>query len=170
MYLYDIKEADKYLETNLDRLLVAGQENELANQQFAQYLLQMDPALVDQKVHALNDKIAPKIDCTACGNCCKTLLININTVGINQTPVQNTIKVFPNPANTHVTIDYGNFASLNGYQLKIENSLGQQVFQTAINQQSNYLDLSNWGGNGIYFVRLIDPQGNTVDIRKIVLQ
>ena len=78
MYLYAIKEADKYLETNLDRLLVAGQENELANQQFAQYLLQMDPALVDQKVHALNDKIAPKIDCTVCGNCCKTLLININ--------------------------------------------------------------------------------------------
>ena len=57
---------------------MAGQENELTNQQFGQYLLQMDPAAVDQKVHALNDKIAPKIDCTVCGNCCKTLLININ--------------------------------------------------------------------------------------------
>ena len=78
MYLYAIKEADKYLETNLEQLLVAGQENELANQQFAQFLLQMDPAEVDQKVHALNNKIASKIDCTACGNCCKTLLININ--------------------------------------------------------------------------------------------
>ena len=57
---------------------MAGQENELNNQQFGQFLLQMDPAVVDQKVHALNDKIAPKIDCTKCGNCCKTLLININ--------------------------------------------------------------------------------------------
>jgi Fe-S-cluster containining protein len=78
MYLYAIKEANKYLETNLEQLLVAGQENELANQQFAQFLLQLDPDLVDQKVHALNSEIAPKIDCTSCGNCCKTLLININ--------------------------------------------------------------------------------------------
>jgi hypothetical protein len=99
-----------------------------------------------------------------------TLLINVNTVGLNPNPIQNTIKVFPNPANTHISIDYGNYSSLSGYQLKIENSLGQVVFQTNINQQSNYLDLSNWGGNGIYFVRIIDPQGNTVDIRKIVLQ
>jgi len=99
-----------------------------------------------------------------------TLFINTQLTGINPPNNVNTIKVFPNPASTHITIDYGNFATLNGYQLKIENSLGQQVFQTAINQQSNYLNLSGWGGNGIYFVRLIDPQGNTVDIRKIVLQ
>ena len=57
---------------------MAGQENELNNQQFGQFLLQMDPAVGDQKVHALNDKIASIIDCTKCGNCCKTLLININ--------------------------------------------------------------------------------------------
>lgn len=56
----------------------AGEENQLANDQFAQFLLQMDPQEVDQKVQQLNSEIAPKIDCTACGNCCKTLLININ--------------------------------------------------------------------------------------------
>jgi hypothetical protein len=99
-----------------------------------------------------------------------TLIINTNLVGFNPVTYQNSIKIFPNPTNDHVTIDYGNFATLSGYQLKIENSLGQQVFQTTINQQSSYLNLSNWGGNGIYFVRLIDPQGNTIDIRKIVLQ
>jgi hypothetical protein len=59
---------------------------------------------------------------------------------------------------------------MNGYQLQIENSLGQQVFQTNITQQSNYLNLTNWGGNGLYFVQIIDTQGNIVDIRKIVLQ
>jgi hypothetical protein len=32
------------------------------------------------------------------------------------------------------------------------------------------MNLSTWTGNGIYFVHLVDPQGNTVDIRKIVLQ
>jgi hypothetical protein len=99
-----------------------------------------------------------------------TLLINMGITGFNPVTYNNTIKIFPNPTSDHITIDYGNFASLSGYQLKIENSLGQQVFQTNINQQINYLSLTNWGGNGLYFVHIIDQQGNTIDIRKIVLQ
>jgi len=99
-----------------------------------------------------------------------TLLINMGITGFNPVNYNNTIKVFPNPANNHITIDYGNFATLNGYQLKIENSLGQQLFQTNITQQTDYLSLNNWGGNGLYFVHIIDAQGNTIDIRKIVLQ
>ncbi len=99
-----------------------------------------------------------------------TLIINTNLVGFNPITYQNTIKIFPNPTSDHITINYGNFATLSGYQLKIINSLGQQMFQTAINQQSSYINLSNWTGNGIYFVQIIDPQGNIIDIRKIVLQ
>ena len=99
-----------------------------------------------------------------------TLLINMGITGYNPVTYNNTIKIFPNPSNDHITIDYGNFSSLSGYQLIIENSLGQQMFQTAINQQSNYLSLASWTGNGLYFVHIIDPQGNTVDIRKTVLQ
>jgi hypothetical protein len=99
-----------------------------------------------------------------------TLLINMGITGFNPVTYNNTIKIFPNPTNDHITIDYGNFASLNGYQLKIINSLSQQVFQTNITQQSNYLNLTTWGGNGLYFVQIIDPQGNIIDIRKIVLQ
>ena len=99
-----------------------------------------------------------------------TLLINTTITGLNPPNNANTIKVFPNPTNDHITIDYGNFSVMNGYQLKIENSIGQQVFQTNISQQSDYLNLTTWGGNGLYFVHIIDPQGNTIDIRKIVLQ
>ena len=99
-----------------------------------------------------------------------TLLINTNLTGVNPPNNVNTIKIFPNPANDHITINYGNFSVMNGYQLKIENSLGQQVFQTNITQQSDYLNLTTWGGNGLYFVHIINPQGNTIDIRKIVLQ
>ncbi len=99
-----------------------------------------------------------------------TLLINTGIITYNPVTYNNTIKIFPNPTNDHITIDYGNYASMNGYQLQIENSLGQQLFQTNITQQSDYLSLNNWGGNGLYFVHIIDPQGNTIDIRKIVLQ
>jgi hypothetical protein len=99
-----------------------------------------------------------------------TLLINTLITGINPPNISNTIKIYPNPANSQITIEYGDFEIMNGYQLRIENSLGQEVFQTSITQQTDYLSLSNWGGNGLYFVHIIDPQGNTIDIRKIVLQ
>jgi hypothetical protein len=99
-----------------------------------------------------------------------TLLINMGITGFNPVTYNNTIKIFPNPTNDHITINYGNFTSLNGYQLKIINSLGQQVFQTNVVQQSDYLNLTTWGGNGLYFLQIIDSQGNIIDIRKIVLQ
>ena len=98
------------------------------------------------------------------------LVINTLITGINPPNNSNTIKVYPNPANNHITIEYGDYAIMNGYQLIIENSLGQEVFQTEITQQSDYLNLNTWGGNGLYFVHIVDPQGNTIDIRKIVLQ
>jgi hypothetical protein len=99
-----------------------------------------------------------------------TLLINATITGLNPPNNLNTIKVFPNPANDHITINYGNFASMSGYTLKITNNLGQVVFTTPINQQSSYIDLSTWTGNGIYFVQIIDNLNNTIENRKIVLQ
>ncbi|MFN5629865.1 MAG: LamG-like jellyroll fold domain-containing protein [Bacteroidota bacterium] len=99
-----------------------------------------------------------------------TLVINALITGINPPNNLNTLKVFPNPANTHITIDYGNFNAMSGYTLTIVNSIGQTVFTTPINQQTSYIDLSTWTGNGIYFVQLIDPQNNTIENKKIVIQ
>ena len=99
-----------------------------------------------------------------------TLVINATITGINPPNNQNTLKVIPNPTSTHITIDYGNFNAMNGYTLNIVNSIGQTVFTTPINQQTSYIDLFTWTGNGIYFVQLIDPQNNTIENRKIVLQ
>jgi hypothetical protein len=99
-----------------------------------------------------------------------TLIINATITGINPQNNLNTLKVFPNPASTHITIDYGNFNAMSGYTLKIFNAVGQIVFTTLINQQTSYIDLSTWTGSGIYFVQLIDPQNNTIENRKIVIQ
>jgi N-acetylneuraminic acid mutarotase len=99
-----------------------------------------------------------------------TLVINAIITGINPPNNLNTLKVFPNPSSTHITIDYGNFNAMSGYTLTIINSVGQTVFTTPINQQTSYIDLSTWTGNGIYFVQLIDPQNNTIENRKIVIQ
>jgi len=120
--------------------------------------------IIDTCIVTINDTITTLISVT------DTLIINTQITGLTPPNNLNTIKLFPNPANNHITIDYGNFASMNGYTLKITNSIGQIVFTTPINQQSNYVDLSSWSGNGIYFVQIIDTQNNTIENRKIVLQ
>jgi hypothetical protein len=98
-----------------------------------------------------------------------TLIIN-TTLSLPAPNNENTILIYPNPANDHITIDNGNIAAMAGYSIKIENNAGQQVFQSAINQPQFYIDLSTWSGNGLYFIHLIDPQNNTVTIRKIIIQ
>lgn len=99
-----------------------------------------------------------------------TLIINAKLTGLNPPNNLNTIKVYPNPANTHITIDYGNFVNMNGYKVKVVNMAGQTVFTTIINQQTSYIDVSTWSGKGIYFLQLIDTQNNTIENRKILLQ
>jgi hypothetical protein len=99
-----------------------------------------------------------------------TLLINTNITSYNPVTYENTIKIWPNPAKTHITIDAGDLNVMNGYSLRIVNAFGQQVFQSAISQQQYYLDLSTWTGAGIYYVNIVNPQGATIDIKKIVIQ
>ena len=99
-----------------------------------------------------------------------TLRINTTITGFNPVTYQNSIKIWPNPTKDHITIDNGNIANLTGHQIKISNALGQQVFQSAINQKQFYVDMSSWGGHGIYFVNIINAQGVTIETKKIVLE
>lgn len=99
-----------------------------------------------------------------------TLVINTTLSNLSAPNNINTIKVYPNPASTHITIDYGDYAFMNDFNLQILNILGQTMFTTTINQQSTYIDLSTWTGDGLYFVQVIDPQGNIIDNRKIIIQ
>ncbi len=99
-----------------------------------------------------------------------TLVINVNRTGYNPITYSNTIKVYPNPANNKITIDNGDIQKMNGYSIKIINSLGQQVYQGGITQQIVSIDITQWAGNGMYYLQLTDNNGNIVDVKKIVLQ
>jgi hypothetical protein len=99
-----------------------------------------------------------------------TLFIDVSLTTIRAANNINTIKIYPNPARTHIFIDNGTYKSMDGYSVKITNSTDQIVFETLIYQQLIYVDLSRWTGSGLYFLHLIDPQHKTVDIKKIVLQ
>ena len=99
-----------------------------------------------------------------------TLIINVNRTSYNPLAYTNTIKVYPNPTKDKITIDNGDLTKMTGYSIKIYNSVGQQLYQTTISQQQYSLDITQWGGNGLYFLELKDNNGNIVDVKKIVLQ
>ena len=99
-----------------------------------------------------------------------TLIINANLTHYNPITFENTIKIYPNPTIDHIFINNGNFTTMSDYKIKITNSLGQEMFNEFMTQQEFYIDLNGWTGNGIYIVYLIDSTGNTIDVRKIVLQ
>ena len=99
-----------------------------------------------------------------------TLVINRTITGLSAPNNKNTIKVYPNPAKDHVVIHYGNFAMMNGYSVKITNTLGQELFASPINQQTSSVNLSNWNSHSLYFIHIIDPQGKTVETRKILIE
>ena len=99
-----------------------------------------------------------------------TLIINTGILSYNPMTYNNTITIYPNPAKDHITIDCGTLTKVVGYSIKIVNTLGQEVFNKPMNTQQYYVPLNSWGGQGMYFVNVIDAQGHTIDIKKIILQ
>ena len=65
------------IETNLKTIALLAEEREDENWRFRSYLKGKDGDEVDARVHRLNTEISAKIDCTTCGNCCKTFMISI---------------------------------------------------------------------------------------------
>jgi hypothetical protein len=99
-----------------------------------------------------------------------TLIINTGILSYNPITYNNTITIYPNPAKDHITIDCGTLTNVVGYSIKITNTLGQEVFNQPMNTQQYYIPLNSWSGQGMYFVNVIDAQGHTIDIKKIILQ
>ncbi|MFT4205373.1 MAG: YkgJ family cysteine cluster protein [Chitinophagaceae bacterium] len=65
------------LQTDLAIIADEAEARADENQQFIQLLKSLDGIAVDEKVAQLNAEIEPQVDCTVCGNCCKTLMINV---------------------------------------------------------------------------------------------
>ena len=64
-------------QTDLKIIAVAATEKAEENDHFLLSLRGQDSATLDQVVHSIYDTVSAGIDCTACGNCCKSLVINV---------------------------------------------------------------------------------------------
>ena len=63
--------------TDLNIIKRIAEEKQEENDLFRIFLKQQEDDSIDSLVHQINDRVTPKIDCTQCGNCCKSLMINI---------------------------------------------------------------------------------------------
>ena len=99
-----------------------------------------------------------------------TLIININLSSFSSPNISNTLRIYPNPAVDIVLIDNGNFNSMSDYSLKILNSLGQEVFNSFINTAQFQIPIINFGGVGLYHIKLYDNAGSLIDTRKLIIQ
>ncbi len=67
-----------YIEHSLEKIAEIEKTLEAENLRFISFIRSFeDQALMDKKVQELNAIIEPQIDCLKCGNCCKTLMINV---------------------------------------------------------------------------------------------
>jgi hypothetical protein len=102
-----------------------------------------------------------------------TLIINVGQLSFtNPVTWANNITIAPNPASTQININFNTITDLTGGSINIINALGQSVATTPITASgtNTTLSLATWGGTGMYFVQIINPQGQIVDIKKIILQ
>lgn len=99
-----------------------------------------------------------------------TLIINTGILSYNPVTYNNTVTIYPNPANDRITIDCGNLANVTGYKIKIFNELGQEVFNGTMTQQQYSVPLNTWTGKGMYLVKIYDASNNVVNTKKIILQ
>lgn len=99
-----------------------------------------------------------------------TLVINVSMTNLNSFSYDNAIKVYPNPTNDNLIVNYGNYMAMLGYSLTITNMLSQTVYNSAINQQQSTISLASIGNSGVYFLNILDGQSNIVAVKKIVLQ
>ncbi len=70
--------------TNLHTIANAAVTNEAENLRFKEILQANDSLAIDQLVFKLNETVTPQIDCTTCGNCCQSLMINVEDADVER--------------------------------------------------------------------------------------
>jgi Fe-S-cluster containining protein len=68
---------DQLYITDLAYIADRALEKEEENDHFLRSLRSHDDTELDSYAHAINDEVSGGVDCTTCGNCCKTLVINV---------------------------------------------------------------------------------------------
>ena len=82
-----------------------------------------------------------------------TTLYESEVLSTNTATYESNINIYPNPANDHINIDFGNLDNVEDWNIKIINILGQEVLSQPMNTDKiNVSELSK----GVYIIRISD--------------
>lgn len=98
-----------------------------------------------------------------------TLIIDVSLSGNSTGLKVNRVKVFPNPTNSFLTIEFGDYNLMNNYWIKIENLQGQLIYQSKIDKSEVTIDFNKFGSVGTNILSIIDPENKIVISKKIIL-
>lgn len=82
MFIF-IKIDTLHLETSLQKISNLAIEKQQENDLLIKTLKTVNSSWIDEQITALNAVIEPQINCTSCGNCCKTLMINVEEIEVS---------------------------------------------------------------------------------------
>jgi len=103
--------------------------------------------------------------------CIDSLTIEVpGATGITETNLQNRIKIYPNPANHTVTIDYKFPYETNNALIEIYNIMGHKVINQRLENNNGKINinLSNLS-NGLYFIIFV-VNNNIVSTEKLLIE
>jgi hypothetical protein len=86
----------------------------------------------------------------------------------NTTFNKNNVVITPNPTKDFIDVAFNDYSDFAGSQLKIQNCMGQQVFQSDINSNKYRVNSKSWGASGIYFVSVSTKNGELIEAKKII--
>jgi hypothetical protein len=153
--------------SGIDQLLLLLDEQ---SQDTCDYVDTTFMVVYDTTFTNINDTTFVTIYDTTLTSVTDTLIMDITLTGIPLPNNTNTMLVYPNPASDVVIIDNGDYLSMSGYTLKIINSLGQEVFNSAINIPVFSIPVSTLGSVGTYYIQVFDTSPNIVQTKALILQ
>lgn len=77
-YFCTIQTKKTDIETNLLQISALAEARLEENERFSDFLKNRDSLALDEIVQFLNREVTKQVDCTGCGNCCKSLMIVVS--------------------------------------------------------------------------------------------
>lgn len=108
---------------------------------------------------------------TASGGCSATSSIfNYAFLSTTSFDINNSIQVYPNPTTSNITIDLGTNSVDGTYNVKITNTIGQEIYNSKLNKQQSTIELKQHATSGLYIVTILDNFGTVLSTNKIILK
>ena len=106
---------------------------------------------------------------TASGCSSTSSVFTYSVLATDEFILSNDLKIYPNPTNSKINIDFGSQFNFIGSQVKLSNILGQEFYNSRINKQKTEISLSSVATKGLYFISIVNSEGKVIANKKIIL-